>query len=189
MNINKSNTIVNLRRVNVARQKGFGLLEIGLALLIVAGLGIVAYNAYSDTNLETKLQSEKADMTLVFANAQHKFINQGDYSNATTAVLISNGVFLKSMVSGTSALNRFQGAITVQPATLLTANDGLAFISPKYSAEACRSVPLQLSKGVRTIAINGTPVLSDGGAVDLAALGSACTAGGANNTITYTIGK
>jgi type II secretory pathway pseudopilin PulG len=176
--------------VKLASQKGFGLLEIGLALLVVAVLGIYAYGQYADSRDETVSSAEVSDMTLYWAKTQQRYSSNPSYAGLTTAGLIGANVFPHSMdlVPGTSVVNKYQGTVAAAAVTLTTAGDGVEFTMSGYPQNGCASVVPKVANGARKIDVNGTIVKPLDGALNVTGLGTACLASSAN-VIKFSIGR
>lgn len=175
---------------SLATQKGFGLLELGLALLVIAVLGIYAYGQYASAREETQAQSEVADITSYWAKSQERYANQRNYTGLTTVALIQSNVFPASMilVPSVSVINKYQGNVTAAASTLTTADDGVDFTVSGYSTPGCSSVVPKVSNGARRITIGGTVVKPLDGQLDIAALGTQCSASPVG-AVVYSIGR
>jgi Tfp pilus assembly protein PilE len=174
------NRIVNKNWTGLAgrkRQGGFGLLELGLVLLIVSVLGIYAYQQYASNRDESLAQSEVADITSYWAKTQERYSNQQAYTGLDTATLIQANVFPASMtlVANTSVQDKYQGALTAAPGTLKTADDAVVFTAKNYTPAGCASVVPKVANGARKIEIGSTTVKEDGGKLDIKLLGSECS--------------
>ena len=181
-----------MRALNFKRaaQKGFGLLEIGLALLVVAVLGIYAYSQYADSRDETVSSAEVSDMTLYWAKTQQRYASNPSYQGLTIAGLIGANVFPHSMdlVPGSSVVNKYQGTVGASPVNLTTAGDGVEFTLSGYPQNGCASVVPKVANGARKIDVNGTIVKPLDGTLNITALGTACTAT-SNNVVKFSIGR
>lgn len=176
-------------RATRRNQRGFGMIEVGLALLIIA-LGVIfAVSQYNSSRSDSKSQNEVADITRLLAKAQDAYSSLPDYSGVTTAVLINNNVFTSRWVNAarTGVVNNYNGAVTAAPATLVNTNDSIAFTSVSYDRDACSNIPSKMANATRRMDINGTTVKPDGGNVNPNVVGTSCLDTG--NTITYFVGK
>lgn len=171
------------------RQRGFGMLEIGLALLVVAVAIVWAYEQYKGSRSDEKAQDEVADVTRFVSKTQEVYSVLPDYTGVTTLVLIGNNVFNARSVNAarTAVTNRYGGAVTGAPATLVTANDAVAFTSTGYDREGCGNIPNKVANGLRRIDINGTTVKADGANLDPNQVAAACQANA--NSLIYYVGK
>jgi type II secretory pathway pseudopilin PulG len=170
-------------------QKGFGLLEIGLALLIIAILGIYAYSQYNASRAEAQANGVVADFTSYAAKTQQRWTGQTSYSGVTLAQLIAAGVFPSNMVlSTTSVNNKFNGAVTVAVTNLTGTNDGLAFTEGGYTQEGCQAILPKVASVARKIDVGATNVKPLDGTLNMATVGTVC-AGTPPLSVTYTIGR
>jgi type II secretory pathway pseudopilin PulG len=178
-----------LMHVSLKRQRGFGMLEVGLAFLIIAVAVIWAVYQYNSSRGDTKVQNEVSDITRLLAKTQNAYSSLPDYTGATTQVLINNNVFIPRWVNGarTAVVNNFNGAVTAAPGTLVNANDSIVYTSAGYDGNACADIPARMANATRRMDINGTTVKPDGGNVNPALVGTSCLVNA--NTITYYVGK
>jgi prepilin-type N-terminal cleavage/methylation domain-containing protein len=170
----------------VARNKGFGLVEIMLVLIIVALLGNYAYGRYTTNKESTKAEQEKADVVTTIANTQEKFTIYTDYATASLQVLIDNGVFPVSVTRANSVTNQYAGTVTVSQNTINSPADTLKFTTTNYTVSGCKLLIPKMESGMLQVSVNGQVVKPLNGTLDITKLGPACTAA---SSIEYIIAK
>lgn len=175
---------------NIALKKGFGLLEIGLALLVVAVLGIYSYGQYASAREETLAQSEVADMTSYWAKTQQRYANQSNYAGLTALALVQSNVFPKSMnlIANTSVQNKYNGALAAAPINLTGTLDGVKFTLSGYNKAGCTDVIPKVANGARRIIVNGAAVKPLDATLNIALLGGSCTDTN-TNVLEFDIGR
>jgi len=173
--------------LNSNRSKGFALIELMVAVIIVSLLGLAAFKYYQIITSDTSIDQERDNISQYVPRAFSQIASYADTSSVTTQMLINNRVF-KFGVSGNSVKNKFGGVVTVAPAnTQFGTNDALAFTNTGYPGEACTGVIPKINSIAMSIKVNGTDVKTATTPLDTAALGTACLE--SNNTIVFTSAK
>jgi len=155
--------------------RGFGLLEIMIVMVIVA-LGVVGIQGRGRIGKQkANVQTESANLSLIFENAQAAQMGRPDYTGVNTAYLLSRGAFPDAMVNtATSTVkNSWGGAVTAGPAS------NPATLNVVYTAvptAAC--VEWVTAEGANFVEITvGTTKTKNGAALpDLSAVDTACKA-------------
>lgn len=169
------------------RSKGFALIDLMIAVIIISILGLAAFNYYRTINTDTNIDQERDNISQYVPRAFAQIASYPDTSTVTTQMLINNRVF-KSGVSGNSVKNKFGGVVTVAPAnTPFGTNDALAFTNTGYPGDACTGVIPKINSIAMAIKVNGTDVKTATTALDTTALGTACLE--SNNTVIFTSAK
>ncbi len=164
------------------RQRGVTLVEISLgtiAILFVATYVLGGFDSIRDT---IKAYREVNDFPKVLECIQHRKVTASNFAGTTTASVYS--CFSNSMQSSGTAINYWQGPVTVGVATTTTANDSLTFTSANYSQHGCTAVGSGLATTFGSITANGTVVKTIGNPLNDGALEAACVAG-SNNTLVF----
>lgn len=171
------------------RQGGFTLVELLIAAVLLALAIAGVYKGVADYMSNDRANREMKELPAIITAIQQKYAQRQSYAGATTAGLINLGVFPQSWVIGNTLQNRWGGTVTVGTATLVAANDALTLTVTQVPQAECTDVIPGLEQSVRVVTVGGTEVKPNNAQTDMTALGTACAAGGAANTIVYTIGK
>ncbi|AMR78618.1 type 4 pilus major pilin [Cupriavidus nantongensis] len=170
-------------------QGGFTLVEMLIAAVLLALAIAGIYKGVADYLANDRANRELKELPAVIAAIQQKFAQRQSYAGATTAGLVNLGVFPESWVIGNTVQNRWGGTVTVATTTLVSANDGLTLTFTQVPRAECTDVVPGMEQSVRAVTVGGTPVKANNAQTDIMLVGNACAAGGASNTIVYTIGK
>lgn len=90
-------------------QRGFTLIEVGIVILIAAGILFAVIRLSAGKGDETRSQSEATALSQIMQNVS-KAVTAGA-KVTTTAEAISAGVFPKDWVNGTAVTNGFRGTV------------------------------------------------------------------------------
>lgn len=176
------------------RQKGFTLVELGIVVAIAAVIIGIALAVVPALLASTRANAEISQLPTVTTKIQRAYANAANFAAVTTAAVVNLNVFPDSQVDKVAVTisNRWGGSVTVAPATLVNANDGVAITETLIPTAEC----LQIGQGVegfmRKIAVGTAPgivVKVDGTATtDPVKLGTECQKTNAN-TMIFTVGK
>jgi len=171
-------------------QAGFTLTELMIAAVIIAiGIALV-YSGVKAYMAKDRANTEGKELPTIFTNIQSKYSQRANYSGATCAGLINLGVFPNVRVATPTTLtNRWGGAITCAVGTVTATNDVLNLSYTMIPEAECKDIVPMIEDAVRVVTVGGTTVKADNAQTDLDALGTACKAGGQNNSIVYSVGK
>ena len=176
----------NLKR----QQGGFTLVELMIVTVLLAVAIAVVYLGVSSYMAKDRTNQEAKELPTIFANIQAKYSQRSNFTGATCTGLINLNVFPQSrLATATTLVNRWRGNITCAVATLTTASDVLNLTYTNVPATECGDLIPMVEGYVRVITVGGTTVKADNALTDLDALGTACQAGGQNNTIVYSVPK
>lgn len=175
------------RTVHITRQRGSFLMELSLGLLILALLGLFAYQSFNSSRESTRIQEEVSDITKYIAATQSLYTAMPDFSGVTTDVLRTNKIFPDSMVSGSTVSNKLAGTVTAAANQLVNPADTVLFTLTNYTEDACKKVIPKIGSGARTISANGTVIKPTDGVLDVPAIGTSCTT--SENTVTFVVSK
>lgn len=171
------------------RTSGMTLLEFGIVIgLFALVVGLALYVVPSILS-NIRSNAEATNLATVESKIQRAYANQPNYSQVTTAQVASLHIFPDSEVAGSTITNRWGGAVTLAPATLVSANDATAITSTNVPVAECIQLEQAVESSFRTININGTAVKLD----NPSAVVSETTVSGAcstpTNSMVFTFGK
>ena len=131
------------------------IVAVVLGLLALAGVGVVATNAFSGN----KASNVTSDITQVITNARAQFTQGGNgYTNFTTAnnsALITAGIFPPDMTRGATIVDPWGNTVTIASAS--AASQGVISFGGGNSETAKQCVAVATSlKDFVTLSVNGT---------------------------------
>src|SRR5260364_339173 len=144
------------------RQEGFTLIEIMIALAIVAVAIALAIKPVHQALSNAKANDEMGELPTIIANIQKVFANRANFGGATQELFVNQHVFpTERVVPQTAELaNRWGGAITTSVVTIgsSASNNGIALTYEGVPSMECAAVIPQMDEIVRIISVNGTQV-------------------------------
>ena len=102
-------------KIRSKAQGGFGLLEMILVFILVIGAAAVVFTMFGSAKPSAEASNESQELSTLAANLQGTFGLGRDYSNLTDASAINAKAVPENMVSGTSVINGWGGALTLGP--------------------------------------------------------------------------
>ncbi|MFK4705833.1 prepilin-type N-terminal cleavage/methylation domain-containing protein [Roseateles asaccharophilus] len=170
-----------MRKTTNRKQGGFTLIELAvvIAIIVVAIAAIISRRGATDQT--AKIQTEAGNLQAILGKVNSTFAGRINYSGASTSLLLAQGAFPTSMVNGTSVVNAWQGAVTVDPAPGLTTVD-ITYAGVPTSA--CIELVANTSRSYNEVTVNSTKTKNGAALSDLAATQTACSAS-ATNTIVF----
>jgi len=180
--------MMNMKR----KSKGFTLIEVLIVLAISAGVLFSVFVAVNKVQTKQLAKEAAENLNLMVADTRAKFKSQGNFSGVSAKVLIDNRIPPSNMIQGTNIVSPWNTNITVAPATLQNQNDAVSFTYTGIGIEDCSNFVQAAEGAFSRITVGGTAVKDIPGGVttlNVANLGTACTKGGANNTIVFTQGR
>lgn len=174
--------------------KGFTLIEVLIVLAIAAGVLFAIFAAVSKVQAKSIAKEASEGLNLMVADVRAKFKSQGNFTGVTPQVLIQNRIPPSNMIQGNQIISPWNTPINVAPATLVTANDAVAFTYTGMGSEDCSNFVQAAEGSFSRISVNGTNVKDVPGGpatarLNIATLGQQCDQGGANNTIVFIQGR
>lgn len=186
---------INIRRKAAKKQLGLSLPLMAIFLGVAGLVGYVAITYGMGYFERTKAGNEVTALSDLKANVVSYGSRVGTFTAANSAmsVLVGQGVFPRSNVGGTAAVpivnNQWGAQMTVAVGTVATAGDSLVFTTPGIPETACAIIATSLDDIAQRIDVGATTTKAPGARTDPAAVNTACAAGGANNTLTLTMGR
>jgi prepilin-type N-terminal cleavage/methylation domain-containing protein len=152
------------------KSKGFGLIEVIIAIAISAGAAyyfLVQVPQAKEANL---IEKEIANINTIVAAVQNIYGASQNYSSLTNAVLINANAIPSSMINNGSIINSWGGNVVVSGTV------GKYTISEySISYAPCFKMVINLSRTVNSMAVNGYTVQSfDAPLASMETISSAC---------------
>jgi prepilin-type N-terminal cleavage/methylation domain-containing protein len=185
---------MTMKSIPTRRQRGFTIVELTIAIGIIAVLAIFGLPFARGLIIDGKVQPTSSDIVRAAAKIRSNFTGQGTtpYASITTASFANAARGLASAItvtgSGTTSamthdLGTTGSAVTVASATVTTAGDSFTVTLPTVNEAACPGLAAQVAKATEVITINGTSVKAVGAGFNGQTAGAACTAGDTNTFV------
>ena len=141
-----------------AVQKGFTIIELMIVLAIISILigGVIVGLQMMD---DTKASSAARDSSVSITALKLKYRNIGTTAAVTTTNAIAGNVFPSSMdwvAGGTTVNNQAGGAVTVVPATIVSANDAFLLSEDGFKSSQCQKYIGSIFPNVKKIVVTPT---------------------------------
>jgi translation initiation factor 1 (eIF-1/SUI1) len=184
MNTNR----IAINRTSSARrnQRGNALVFAMLGLVVSAIALATGINAYKDGETSNASQATISEVNAIIGNAKASF-GQYAYSGLTTAISVNNAVIPSTMASGTSAVNRYSGAVTLVDNTSTTTSTALLSYA-NVPSEQCVRIITGTQAMARRVTVGGTDVKALDSSIVMATLAAQCSSA-TNVSISWTIGR
>ena len=185
----KMNSKIDRVKAIAARKnrKGFGLIELTLALAIAAVVGIVVFRAYSGASESNRIQEQTQQVGQVRAAIENLYASQTNFADLKNSAIVKN--LPASMVdeAADTITNPFNGTVVVEPGLVNTADDAFTITLSNLSDTACqRLAATDLGRNVKRVNIGAVAVIgSNDGAYSPAEATTKCTGGSAGNTVSW----
>ncbi|UDM18822.1 type 4 pilus major pilin [Vogesella sp. XCS3] len=166
------------KRSSLKKQAGFDLVQISVAVAIIAFIMAIAFLAVPTVMTNIKVNAETGDIQQSVSNAARVSGSGADLTGLNAAAAINLKLPPPDRISGTNIMNRFGGTVTWGLSNLYGTNDGIAVTSSGYNSDACAKLVPNVQAMFAKITI-GTTVVKDitaGTALTATALGTACNA-------------
>lgn len=164
-------------------QRGVSVMSVLLGLVIAAGVTAVVYDQFSDSQRKSRIEAATAEISAIVAETQKVYGATNTYGALTTAIAVQSGVIpARLRVAGTNtAQNKYNGALTMAPATITTANDSVVLTYSNVARADCMDVAMSSDRLARRIVIGAaTPKAADA-AINVGTLATACDAAATAN--------
>ena len=175
------------RKFGLASRKGFGLIEVIIAIAISAAAAYYFLVMVPKAKESNQASKEVTYIGGLQSGIRSVFNGTPTYANLTSTVLINANVVPSSMISGANIINSWGATVTVGPASLGgVTNNAFSITYPNVTQGACVQIVTSIGQSSDVVTINGTSVKAYGAnALDPAATATACAAGGASNTLIF----
>ncbi|AZP11326.1 MULTISPECIES: type IV pilin protein [Undibacterium] len=142
------------------RNRGFTLIEIMIAVAILAILGSVAFSSYTDSVIKTRRSEGKTALLKLMQQEEQFFTQNNSYSVFSQASVDANEKKFK-WFSGEAASSSSYDIIatacagdTIQNCVLLTAYPGTTNVNSTFKDPTCGNLTLT-STGVKDVSVSG----------------------------------
>lgn len=181
---------VNYGSARRSQQKGAGIMAVLLGLVIAAIVAAVVYDQFNDSQRKVRIEAATAEITSIIVQAQKSYGSSNQYGGLTTALAVQSGVVPDRLrVAGTNtAQNKYNGAITLDPATITTANDSASLGYAGVPRSDCQDIVFSVERLNRGILVGAGVAKPDDGQIDVAVLGASCDAADFVN-LTFRFGR
>jgi Flp pilus assembly pilin Flp len=152
------------QRPNLKNQKGVGMVEIGLGLVIGTLMVVAVVNYFSTNSTATQANQFGGDLSLLIGKVKSAY--GGQYGNVTNARLNTGGFFAKlpslTNNAGVVTTSLGGGTLTVAPGTVTAANDSVRYTITQLPDDACLPLVTALAKTATTLNIGANVVKAAG---------------------------
>ena len=158
------------------KQTGDALVNLMIALVIMAVIGAASYRSMRDSNRDVEIENAIKAVNLTANSLRSNFGVTGQYGTVTTAIAVQSRTIPESQrIAGTNtAQNSFGGAVTTTPVQLTSANDAVDLSWANIAPWACARIVLGTAGSARRITVGGTAVKPIDGAIATATLTQQC---------------
>lgn len=164
-------------RAKATTQRGFALLELTIAIILVSLLAGAAVFAYQSNQRRTETRENTTAVIETAAELQKKFGINNQYGAVTTAIAVQSRAIPPNIrVVGTNtAQNSYGGAVTAAPVTLTTANDSIALTWSNVPQSQCIDLVQSAHQTARRVRVATVVVkATDAAAPTVATLATQC---------------
>jgi prepilin-type N-terminal cleavage/methylation domain-containing protein len=177
---------MNSRGIRNRKQAGFTLVELGIVLALI-GIGLFfAISKINETNDQSRAQSVSNDLTFTITNVKRLFATQANFPAQGDAaygngVLRQNSVFPAAWNDPANPANviaPFSGNPTVDRRTpaFQTAGNFAAITIPSVPTRVCSELGRLMATGIAELEVNGVVVKPLNTPLNVATLGTNCSA-------------
>jgi type II secretory pathway pseudopilin PulG len=167
------------------RQRGWTLIELGLALLITGMLIMASVILYVGQSRKASIQNNVQQIQSLASAAKATYGQQNLYGQVNTAVAVQGHVIPESLRDGqaATATNNFGSAIAVVAGNGTGINDILVVTWGNVPADQCSDIVAGVVGSVRRVTVGAAVVKPLDGALGIAALNVACEVNNVNGTV------
>jgi prepilin-type N-terminal cleavage/methylation domain-containing protein len=179
------------------KQKGFSLMEIAIAIVVVSVLMFGVFYLVSVTNARSVTKEEIEHLQSMAADVRTKFRQQGSYADVTPEVMIDLGIVPPAKLNADprAITTGWSTTVDVAVSQLLQQNDAIAFIYDGVPRTSCADFVDGGAGTASRVDVDGTIVKdvtqgAESAFLNTVELASACQAtAGDNVSITFTYGR
>ena len=173
------------RRPNIGRQRGIGMVEIGLGLVIATLITVGIVNYFSTNSTNAQANQLGSDLSLLMGKVKSAY--GGQYANVTNARLNTGGFFSKlpslTNNAGVVTTSLGGGTLAVSSGTVTVAGDSVRYVITQLPDDACLPLVTALAKSATTLNVGANVVKAAGALPDP----SRITCAGDNTTMTIQV--
>ena len=147
-------------RLHHKTQQGFALVELGLALLVVAILVVAAVTLYTNNLRQTSISNNVTYIQNIASTAKANYGTRNQYGAVTTAVAVRSHIIPTTLRDGqaATATNPFGAAITTVSSNGTGTADLLTLTWGNVPASQCTEIVIGVSGSMRRITVGTTVV-------------------------------
>lgn len=179
---------------NARKQKGFGLIELAIAIAIGAAIVFGVFVLVKRANSSRASSNESKSLMLMASDLRTKFSGQGSFAGLNPGNMIRMGLVPSNMISGTTIRSGFSTDVNVASINLNGApDDGFEF-TYQVPSDDCSGFVQSVEGAFARITIAGTQIKNVPGGdnvINVADLAN-CNASGTTNapvTLTFAQGR
>lgn len=187
---NEGAKTMNAMQFNKKRQRGIGMIELTVVLVVIGALLVYVFNYFRDNMRASEVKATVEQVTAMAGKLRQTYGLQNQYGTLNTAIAVQSRAIPEDLrVTGTNtAENNYGGAITVTPVNLTGTNDAVALSYANVPASQCSDIVNRTANVGRRITVGGTVVKPTDGVLNTATTGTACDAA-APVTIVWDVGR
>lgn len=165
---------MNRNMKQFSRQGGFSMIELSLALLVIAMLSVPIYYIYKSTSESAKVEAEITNVQGISSAIRRSWRASSDFTGLSESTLISRKQMPEKMVSGTT-LMAFGGGVTVTPGSVNGgSNNAFTITYSMVPTSGCLDFLAGVSGGFSIVMVGGTTIKSTTQSYNQAAAQTSC---------------
>lgn len=184
----------NIMALKSKAQRGFSNVQIAIGILVgvivlLGSLSGYQYISQAKVNNEITTLGDLKSATVRYG----QFAGLFTPANVTEAILNGQNFFNTAglVVTGAAATptitNQWGGTVTVAVGTANVAGDAIAFTFSNVPGDACRQLGTRVDNVAAVVSINAVNTKAAGAPTNVGTVTTQCAAGGAANTLVYTM--
>lgn len=149
---------------NIRKQMGATLLELTMAIGIIATIAIAAIAYFNTANDSSKINDEVKNVNTLTGSIRNMFNSQGNYEGLTNEVVLTSGAFpdrMRVSVTEKSQIKHswLNDGVTVLPTNFQgTANDSFTVLYKNVPARACVDLVSKTFRFYDQVDVDGTVI-------------------------------